>query len=530
MVDRTVKLLAVCTVILMAAKSSDASTAAYITGPVPFNASFDASITTAMDTAFGVGGWDRYDFESGVPSTIFGAGNYDFLYFEGSGEFTTDNFDAYVTANQSTLESWVGSGGSLLLNGARWSDDPLDVGFGATLVPDAWTFSASAATLSHPIFNGATGTAWTGTAFAGNYVTGSSLTPLIVGEFGPVLSERNWGSGRVMIGGMTPPLNHNPPAKAQTLLANIFQYGATGFVPPLPPPGPPVPIAQPPSATPHGTGSETFDHDSDAYEPGGAPSYDWTADANADGTPPPGWQDIRTGSAGIIEEVPTGFAGVAASQGANFGVVYAEDADGPSILFDTTPPAERWWFTTDLYTDPALDSSLAGGTGPYGTGSNSTPDFWWTNAVANSAGDYLTESGITAEILDDGFNRVWRLTTTQTGNSYIDVPVGTWLTLEVEFHDNGIDGHLAATHFIWNSAHTELLYWFESDHVFLNPFTSQFAGPQYSWFTNFEPNANRVLVDNLGIATAVPEPGGITLAALGFCTLVSISICRPKRG
>ena len=83
---------------------------------------------------------------------------------------------------------------------------------------------------------------------------------------------------------------------------------------------------------------ETFENDADVdetgfdYVPGQDVNYDYLSDNDLGGVPPRQylWSELReNGQAGIIEEVPTGWAGITASHGDSFGALYFEGADGP---------------------------------------------------------------------------------------------------------------------------------------------------------------------------------------------------------
>lgn len=205
--------------------------AAYIAGPG--NPWGNTENDTAMDVAFGAANWDRLTFTNAVSSGIFTPGEYQFLFFDGS-DHLGDEIQSFINAHQTQLEAWVDSGGSALINAGRNTtiSNPMSVGFGATLTQNFSSSMGTAAAVdgAHPIFNGPespVGTTWSGNYFAHDYVTGLGFTPLIVnGNNNPILSERAWGSGHVMVGGMTTPNFHSPQPAARNLRANIFVYAA----------------------------------------------------------------------------------------------------------------------------------------------------------------------------------------------------------------------------------------------------------------------------------------------------------------
>ena len=269
---------------------------------------------------------------------------------------------------------------------------------------------------------------------------------------------------------------------------------------------------------------ESFDDDVDTYTPGGDPDYDWLSDPTLDYGPPEqySWSEIRSdGSAGMIEEVPSGFAGVTASHGDNFGVVYFEGADGPSggPSRQRATLNENWSYQLDVYTDPTINPSLAPGPG---LGSNGIVDFWWTSGVFDGIGagipeapGYLTESGFTAEILQasESGPKFWRFNTTGGAEAF-DLPLNMWVTLEVFYHPDPVyPDKLSASHRIWTNDHTQLLYHKtlqytpeEGHELFLEPDYANLGGPMYTWFVYPDSNMKRVLIDEVGVGEQIPLP------------------------
>ena len=152
-----------------------------------------------------------------------------------------------------------------------------------------------------------------------------------------------------------------------------------------------------------------------------------------------------------------------------------------------------------IYPDPRTLPSMGPGGGPNGNGANVNQfggeiiDFWWTVAVNDKKTEkYLTETGFMAQILDYGDGkRFWRFTTTTPGQPNVDLPVGAWYTFEVRFHDNGTDGHLAATLSIDNDQ-KQRLYTARFDKLFQEPKTEQLGEIGYSWFTNIDTNVKKI--------------------------------------
>jgi hypothetical protein len=303
--------------------------------------------------------------------------------------------------------------------------------------------------------------------------------------------------------------------------------------------------------------SEDMEHDTDAYTPGGAFTFNPLGDpALAGDTPgagpahpgsPPAtaagqdWFDIRNGGVGVIEEVPSGHGGVLSPIGSylghaatphsagNHAIVQFEGGDGPFGRVNrhvTTKPVAGaytgsrtgYWATSDLYINPAT---------AYG-GADGIPDFWWTNAVNRSdTGTYFTESGFTGTVDPSGLS--WTITTTAGGQPSVSVPVGSWIGLEVEPKVSAtIPGGVDFEHRIYadGGTHAVLIY----SHT-LPEYTGTvggfglLTGPRYNWYTFPGPNVPYVLADNVGWA-AVPEPGALSVLGIGALALAR----RTRRG
>jgi len=192
---------------------------------------FSISNTTAMNTVFGVEGvdWTRSYFETVDVAGTFSPDNC-FVFLEGSDSHAAE-LETFLNANLETIEGWVASGGKLLLNAAPNEGDGMNFGFGATsLVYAYYTNSATAVDAGHPIFNEPftpAGTDYTGSSFGHARITGTGLSSVMVDLFAPdnvVLTEKSWGAGHVMFGGMTTNNYHSPLENAANLRANILAY------------------------------------------------------------------------------------------------------------------------------------------------------------------------------------------------------------------------------------------------------------------------------------------------------------------
>lgn len=185
----------------------------------------------AMDTIFGVGNWTKLTYANANPATIFSPAT-QFVYIEGSDNNALAQ-TAYLNANMSTIENWVFNGGRLLLNRAPNSGQAVtDFGFGGVtnnyLVPNniAWGKVA----LGHPIGAGIYTPAGynqiNGSSFAHSIILGGNTLPIISQNGQHVLTEKAWGNGYVLFGGITAHIYHSPAENAKFIFRNYINYVA----------------------------------------------------------------------------------------------------------------------------------------------------------------------------------------------------------------------------------------------------------------------------------------------------------------
>lgn len=185
----------------------------------------------AMNDVFGAGNWSD-EYYGGVSLTDLFSSNTCFIWLEGGADHDAA-MQAFVLANQAAMESWVAAGGVLFFNSAGWDNSIGPVFGGVSLFFDplysiaSWNGYIAGGQSGHPIFNGPytpVGSSWSGGYFSHDIVSGPYGTVLIDGDYGPVLTEKSWGSGKVMFGGMTATYFHNPYTESYNLRKNILAY------------------------------------------------------------------------------------------------------------------------------------------------------------------------------------------------------------------------------------------------------------------------------------------------------------------
>jgi len=176
-------------------------------------------------------GWSDLRMSGGAGPFLPGSG-YTFIFLEGS-DSTAIELANYLNANRSAIENFVSNGGALLLNSAPNQGGNINFGFGGiTLNHPTFNNNVVAANPSHPVFlgpYGATGSSFSGNYFSHAYVSGGGVSPIILDDPGrtrTILGEKAWGSGYLLVGGMTTNNWHAPQPGATTLRANIIAYTA----------------------------------------------------------------------------------------------------------------------------------------------------------------------------------------------------------------------------------------------------------------------------------------------------------------
>ncbi|KXK42861.1 MAG: fibronectin type III domain-containing protein [Bacteroidetes bacterium OLB11] len=204
-----------------------------------------------MDVVFGVGGWIYDDFSTPNLATIFSP-NTQFVFLEGS-DLNANALNQFMLLNGPLIENWVQNGGRLFLNAAPNEGGVQNWGFGGTilnyqnLIPSFINAlpGVEITNLAHPINMGPYTPLSPGGSYTGNYFAHANIinggTTLIHNSINPseaVLTEKAWGNGNVLFGGMTLSFFHNNVAglvnqHAVNLRQNILSYAAGGAANPL---------------------------------------------------------------------------------------------------------------------------------------------------------------------------------------------------------------------------------------------------------------------------------------------------------
>lgn len=186
------------------------------------------SNSAAMDEVFGVDGWILDYYEAIDPYAVFSESNC-FIFLEAS-ENHWSEFETFFGNNKDLIEGWVSSGGNLFINASPWEGDGGNVGFGGVTVSyPYYTYYTEAADPSHPVLNGPflPVTADLYGFYIGYAQTIGDVTPIITDLYCSdcyLLSEKEWGDGRVMFGNMSAPEYYTPADEAQNLRQNIIDY------------------------------------------------------------------------------------------------------------------------------------------------------------------------------------------------------------------------------------------------------------------------------------------------------------------
>ena len=201
--------------------------AAYVRSTtLPWGAYGDNTNVAAMDGVFGPGNWDSLFLETALANDIFTATRHR-VFLEGS-ELGAPALSSFLQVNQTAIESWVAAGGQLFVNAAPSVGGSINCGFGNIMLNYGNYFSDNGTVITgNSLALGPylpAGNSYSGFAFAHATVTGAGLTGIIRGDAGTVLAGKAWGTGYVLVGGITCTVFHNPTVNALNLRQNILAY------------------------------------------------------------------------------------------------------------------------------------------------------------------------------------------------------------------------------------------------------------------------------------------------------------------
>ncbi len=184
------------------------------------------SNTTAMNNAFGSGEWISEFFETCTPEDVFSVST-SMVFLEGS-DGHANELNSFLTTNISLIEDWVDAGGVVLINAAPNEGGNINCGFDGTVINYSFFSSTvNAVDGSHPVFLGPdlpTATTMSGSSYGHARVLGTGYSNILVNGGSAVLCEKDWGSGLVVVGGMTTPNFHSPSPQGQNFRTNLMVY------------------------------------------------------------------------------------------------------------------------------------------------------------------------------------------------------------------------------------------------------------------------------------------------------------------
>lgn len=222
------KLYLIVIALIFSCTCAMAQSAWYIVNSNPWG---DTYTQTAFDNIYGVGSWQQGSY-SIDPVTLFSPSNTT-IFLEGS-DLNATALNTFLTANISSIESWVAAGGHLFINAAPSSGSDINAGFDSTIIAyPNYSGQMHAVDPSNAIFNGPylpIATSYAANYVAHSYISGNGLTALLADDNTntPLLALKYWGSGVVLFGGLTQPGFWVPQAQATNLWANILSYLAAG--------------------------------------------------------------------------------------------------------------------------------------------------------------------------------------------------------------------------------------------------------------------------------------------------------------
>lgn len=243
------KLIIICALTLLGLTSRAQQVKYYLTDQAgqPWGS---VSNITAMNTAFGNGGWIQGWFQTVNVNALLQP-SVCLIYCDG-GSMNATAMNNFLVANLPAIQAWVFNGGRLFLNAGPNTGNNMNYGFGGVTLNYSNIMGGGGGPYSppgyattipaHPIYTGPapiTATVHNGNYYCHGYITGPGITSIICntvslwttwnGAQQPnsgnvILASKPWGSGMCLFGSMTNTSFHNPAPSATNLRANMLTW------------------------------------------------------------------------------------------------------------------------------------------------------------------------------------------------------------------------------------------------------------------------------------------------------------------
>lgn len=172
--------------------------------------------------------WEQEYFETLDPVAVFSE-NTCFVYLAGG--FTHANeLEVFLEDNLVIIESWVESGGHLIISCSPAEGDGLNLGFGGTaVIYPHYTYNGHVLDMSHPMFSGfyqPTSINYTGTFVARGRLEGDFI-PIMedLNDPGKILvAEKLWGAGKVLFASTDKYSEWNTNPEGYHMHLNMLNY------------------------------------------------------------------------------------------------------------------------------------------------------------------------------------------------------------------------------------------------------------------------------------------------------------------
>lgn len=175
--------------------------------------------------------WSLAYFETLIAADIFNE-NTCFVYIAGGFQHAME-FAEFYSENIDIIESWVSSGGHLILNVSPAEGNNIDLGFNNTnLIYPYYTYNGTAVDISHPVFNGSYIPCQYdfGGGFIGRGRIEGDLIPIFEDQQAQghyMMAEKLWGSGKVLFAALDKYVDWYAFPQARNLHLNMLNYMKT---------------------------------------------------------------------------------------------------------------------------------------------------------------------------------------------------------------------------------------------------------------------------------------------------------------